>query len=182
MKSIEIYKILNSCLKDPLKELGYKKVKFSRLGWYKGFGSNFIIFQLQCNKWGWNYWTGTDVTFYLGLYTKNTEPSWSVKPVTLLNQLLDNADIRELVDIQNTVISKFHRYEENYQDTHPTADPAFLDFLEKRFEPIPFPPIRFDQECMRIYDESDVLRWGEFFGKRIKKITDNLEIIWQESP
>ena len=180
MKSTEIYKTLNSCLKDPFKALGYKKVKFSRLGWYKSFGPNYIIFQFQCSKWGWNFWTGTDFELYLGLYSKMTEPSWSVRPLTLLTQLLDEADIKELVNIQNIMISKFHKYEENYQETHSTADPAFLGFLDRQFEPIAFPPSRFDQESFRIYDESDVLRWGDFFQKRINKLSENLEVLWQE--
>ncbi|MDD2468079.1 MAG: hypothetical protein PHI97_29220 [Desulfobulbus sp.] len=180
MKSAEIYKTLNTCLKEPFKALGYKKVKFSRLGWHKSFGSNYIIIQFQCNQWGWNFWTGTDVTLYLGLYPKMTEPTWSLKPVTLLTQLLDEADMKDLVNIQNSVIGKFHKYDENYQTSHPTADPAFLGYLEKQFQPIPFPPSRSNQERMRIYDESDVLKWGDYFQKRLSKMSTSIEELWIE--
>lgn len=183
MKSVEIYKILNNCLKDELKVLGFKKVKFTRFGWFKNIGDINIIYIFQCNSWGWNYYTGHSFTLFEGFYTKNLEFTIPVKPYFKLKNLLAEEDLREWVTIQNSVISKFHRYDVNiYKETHPSGDPAFLDFLEKQFDPINIPlPNEKDIDDMRVYDESDVLRFGEFFNSRIGRIYESMEKMWLES-
>ncbi|MBN1665155.1 MAG: hypothetical protein JW943_16285 [Deltaproteobacteria bacterium] len=178
MKSTEIYKILNLYLKDEFKSLGYKKVKFCRLGWYKSIGNNFIIFEFQCNRWGWDYWTGTDFNFNFGCYDKITELSWSVKPIVRLNEVIQYDDLFELVEIQNSVISKFHSYDCDSKQAFPSAEPAFHDYLQNQFKPILFPPSLTDMFHMRLYDENDVHKWGIYFQKIIKFISNKLEILW----
>jgi hypothetical protein len=128
------------------------------LGWYKAVGDEWFLFWFQCSDWGWNDLTGSEFTVE---FQRSAAPVIGTGATRKrLLQLMDDAQLEQVRQIQNRVIASLRPLPKN----HPVLriSPQVAEWTLSMFQPVPPQAMNPNQFWFRYYTVEDVRRWAAF--------------------
>lgn len=172
MKSTEVYGILRQILSSLCKELGFKRITGSMLGWQKPFTDRYIVFWFQVSQDGWDEYAGSKFVVEFQISNKPIIGAGQYNMRWRLPKFLNEEELKQVRQMQNTVIRKLHRPDRNYNIIHMGDDiakwyMAKFQLITEKYSPT-------DDIWFRYKDREDVECWGVFLRDILPKIINSL--------
>ena len=171
MKPKETFKILDSIVGPPLAELRFAGCKDSNgkyLIWSRPFSRpKYETVSIQIDKWEWDPWAGAQFRINFGRTSTKGSVVLSRHTATM-HDLLNSVELRQVQELQNTVIAKRRLPTRQEYKHHHGQDFTFglyhLADKESLSKPVKYSIKRFTDIWLLFIDQADVLSWGNFLA------------------
>lgn len=182
MKSTDVYRVLHAGVGPLAKANGFKRVKSGMLAYQRPTSNNkFITFWFQCDKWGWDKYSGSRFTAEFQVH-ESKELGHFDGINHRFSHFLSREQLDWVRDMQNRIISRvpppptewvaqmenhFHQYSRNTE----AMMEAFLQPWKLVQEPY---PLSYDI-WLRYWLNEDVQMWASFFLEIFPKAIAELD-------
>jgi hypothetical protein len=172
MKAADVYGLLGTRLSPWCRAQGFKKLRGSVLGYHRPVSDGFVVFWVQCDKYGWDAFSGS--RFVLE-FQRGKEPGIGLsanEPKRLrLGRILSDKEREDVRTLQNQVIARLPAAPSNHPAFGANIPVWFLD----QFKPIAKPYGATDDLWLRYYSEADVTAWAEFLEPLLPSVLARFE-------
>jgi hypothetical protein len=178
VKSTEVYKLIHASVGPWCKANGFKRGKSGWLAYQKPVDGKYLSFWFQCDKWGWDKYSGSSLTVEFQFHASRELGQLSNQR---LAQFLTSAELEAIRTHQNRIIGKIppppqewvELFERNAQKRD---DPASLMqgfWIPWRQIEQPYEPNH--DIWLRYWEADDVKMWAEMVLGVLLRITEEVE-------
>jgi hypothetical protein len=165
MKSTDVYRTIHGIVGPWAKENGFKRAKSGWLAYQKPYAGKHLAFWFQCDKWGWDKYSGSSFTVEFQFHESRELGQWSNERINkfLTREELDDARAR-----QNAIIEKIPPPPKAWVDLFESNARRLYENPENILSGFWLPWTRIDEPFqpthdlwLRYWEHEDVKAWAE---------------------
>jgi len=174
MKSTEVYKTIHRIVGPWCRQNGFKRAKSGWLAYQKPWGSKQLAFWFQCNKWGWDKYSGSSFTVEFQLHESQELGQLSNRR---FQEFLTAEELEYVRARQNKIISRIpssprdwtEAFESNARRLYKNSEEIIAGF-RMSWAPIEQPYRPNHDIWLRYWQEEDVLAWTIFIASILPRV------------
>jgi len=173
MKSVEVYGVIREFIGPWCKTAGFRRGSGGMLSYFRPTANGFETFWFQCDKWGWDRYSGSQFTmeFQRG---DDHRPGAGVLRVRIA-RLLTAVELEQAQVLQNLVIGRLHRPPPDHAAY--TLGPELQETYLEQFEPIRRPWTAGDDIWLKYFATEDVRQWASFLAPLMTSLVERFAAV-----
>lgn len=179
MKSTDVYRLIHASVGPWCKANGFTRAKSGWLAYQKPVAGRYLSFWFQCDKWGWDKYSGSSFTVEFQLHDSRELGQLANKR---LAEFLTRAELDAVRTQQNRIIAKIPRPPQEWVHLYESSarkrdDPESLmagfwmpwTLVEEPYQPN-------HDVWLRYWDEADVKAWAAMVLGVLPRIISEIEV------